>query len=212
MPLTHAIREYDFQDQVAPGLNDHDGACLGLVANWLEEKKNTSNGIRRLVPERLGGKKRKRAFYGPVSGEQKGEVLQQALKVQRLLYEKFHKKSDSDSKRRTFMLLGLEIDEVNTQVANSAFEPTVDLCVSFQKATTYLLQGRGVAVSASVQGPHSIGIYRSHGGNIHVFDPNFGVFKVADVVRFFESMRQEYIGLGVTFEFNLVSEKFLYIL
>lgn len=69
---------------------------------------------------------------------------------------------------------------------------------------SHLIQGRGVYITFSVNathpgkrsGNHAVAAYRSRDNSLYFFDPNCGVYKVQDVVPFFDAYELCYFGLG----------------
>jgi hypothetical protein len=66
----------------------------------------------------------------------------------------------------------------------------LDVAATFARATSleWLPHGKGLCVAITLgTGLHAVAAYRSHGGSLYFFDPNIGVYAVADPVGFFSA-------------------------
>jgi Yersinia/Haemophilus virulence surface antigen len=210
MPFAYAFQEYEFiqSDVAAPtSLSASELPCFALVANWPAEKKKTSNGMRGTVSRIFGGNKRD--FYGPASPAQQA-MFQDAMNIQR---DYAQMPEEGPAARQTLDRVGLKIDEPTTDQVNHAMILVVAISLAMEQAVSHLHMGSEMMVRCQIDKEifHAIGIYRSRGGNIHVFDPNHGVFKVTNVGEFFASLENDYISKGLFLNLDWEGEKFLYI-
>jgi hypothetical protein len=213
MPLRYATAEYLFnQGQIANTFNidGYDaGACLGLVLKWLAEKKNTSNGLGASLSRLMGGRDN-RTFHGTKPMALQVPVLRGAMQLHGN-YEGGTMLHGSDLAMSDVITeVGLTFDESLSDQANTTGGaqimvrgannlPAIDMNHSLEVASAFLAKGRGMIVSVRVgSGAHVIGVYRSHGSNIHVFDPNIGVFKVSNLIGFMMSLVDYYEVRGST--------------
>jgi hypothetical protein len=226
-PLIGATIEYEFnQGTLADQFQfeeAEDGVCAGLVINWLLEKMSTSNGFRASIARAFGGGT-SRSFYGAATPGRQEAVLRSGRRAQQA-----YEAAGLRTMRYSLAEAGLQVDDATTGHANtSSLNPSGALVMGrgdanrpvarvveslVQAASEFLLsKGCGLIVGITLdRGGHTVGIYRSHGSNIHFFDPNIGVFKVRDLSAFLESWLDYYRFKSITVRLDTRDETFIYV-
>jgi hypothetical protein len=183
-----AIREFEFNqfDITTSQADSDDGRCVPLVAKWLSEKRDTSNGWLARFGRRFGGEDRD--FAGPSYNLDYNVQIYKAVADIQAVYSRTSEMYD------VFQAFNLK------PKSTSAERP--DVIEGIVEATNALGLHSGFAVNLKITGKavgHMIGIYRSKGGNLHFFDPNFGIYKINDLQNFLQAWQKNYTDLKTEF-------------
>jgi hypothetical protein len=180
-----AFTQRDFEDGNDPSA----GRCVPLVAKWLAEKRDTSNG-------RL-------ASLGRWFGEEDRSFVGASYRFDRnrQLYDSVAELQQQYSESRD---LYLPFEAMKFQFIQNIHpqETTTDVAAFILRSMDELIRCRGIAILLDIIGQpkgHMVGIYRSNGGNLHFFDPNFGVYRIRDGSHFVDAWVETYQQINTRF-------------
>jgi hypothetical protein len=163
------------------------GRCLPLVALWLAEKRDTSNGRVAGIKRLISGEDRR--LVGSQYDIEKNMNIYTSLDSMTEQYFADRNNIENLFLRAGFTVLSAEKPEISRKdVPEAIYEGIQGLGIRQLMAVIFPSRG--------AQAFHALGFYRSRGGNLHVFDANFGAYKLYDVLGFLKAWLDNYTALG----------------
>jgi len=182
-PRPIALDEFEFEQYSL----SVEGRCVPLVAKWLAEKRDTSNGLGARFRRVFGGEDRQ-FVRASLDGSHNRRLFDSVADSQ----GRYGQANDHEAVFREFGFTS--ITEVRSPIDN----PDVNNVIV--DAAANLARGRGICIfiAESSDAPgHAVAIHCSRGGNLHFFDPNRGVYKLFDAAAFLREWRLTYEEIGV---------------
>jgi hypothetical protein len=196
-----ARKVYKFQQRKSDGLtqavhgdNFANGVCFGLVMMWVREKFATTGAWYRDQHQN----------FSPAPGgdvhERNGITMLQAAEYQRL-----YRWEGVDLVAYRLRLRPATTDIRPVVGQGREFIPQVQILATLVRVGEHLPPGEAAVIELDVHGAgqpggHAIGMYRSRGRQLYLFDPTIGVYEIHNLAGFMQAWIDGYRnGRGWTF-------------